>query len=373
MGCVPVSYLSFTFFAQNFSVGKKRKKKSSVYSSRKKILLAAAGTLVIALLIIAYIFYLKIYTPVVSVNANDPYLYVPTGSNYDSVLNSLQKNHTVSSVKNFDWVAKRMNLQNNIHAGKYRLSSSMSNYDLAALLRSGKQEPVKLVLNKFRLKEDFSGFISHKLEIDSLTLLNSLNDSDYLKKFSLTTNEAMALFIPNTYEFFWNTSTDQFMNRMQREYDRFWTDERKSKAQQINLTPVEVITLASIIEEETNYDAEKSRIAGVYLNRLNAGMNLEADPTVKFALKNFTLKRILDIHLNFNSPYNTYMHQGLPPGPICTPSVASIDAVLNAERNDYYYFCADPDKPGTHVFAKDYAHHLLNAKRYQQWLNQQTQ
>jgi UPF0755 protein len=263
-----------------------------------------------------------------------------------------------------------MNLQNNIHAGKYRIENRMSNYALAKVLRSGKQEPVKLVINKFRLKEDLVSFVSHKLETDSLTLITALNDSIYLRRFNLRKDEALALFIPNTYEFYWNTSPELFIGRMKREYDLFWNEERRQLAKDEKMKPVQVVILASIVEEETNYNPEKARIAGVYLNRIWAGMNLQADPTVKYSLKNFLLKRIYRIDLAFDSPYNTYRYKGLPPGPICTPSIASIDAVLHAEQHDYFYFCADPDKPGTHVFAKTLKEHQLNAKRYQHWLDQ---
>ena len=246
----------------------------------------------------------------------------------------------------------------------------MSNYDLVKLLRSGKQEPVKLVIIKFRLKEDLAGFVSEKLEADSATLITSLNDDVYLRSFDFNQQNAMSLFIPNTYEFYWNTSADQFFKRMKKEYDRFWSEQRREKAASLNLTPVQVISLASIVEEETNYEPEKSRIAGVYLNRIHDNMLLQADPTVKFALKDFSITRILNTHLSFVSPYNTYLNKGLPPGPICTPSVRTIDAVLNAEQNDYLYFCADPERPGTHVFAKTYHDHQLNAKKYQRWLSE---
>jgi UPF0755 protein len=322
---------------------------------------------------VAFFFYERIYAPAVTVSSGDPYLYIRTGTNYADLLRALDEKHLVRSIGQFDWVAQKMNVPNHVYPGKYRLENGMSNYDLGALLRSGRQEPVKLVLGKFRLKEELSAFVSQKLEADSMAVITALNDSDYLKRFSVTPDEALCLFIPNTYEFYWNSNHYQFLSRMKKEYDRFWNEERKAAAAKLNLSPTEVITLSSIVDEETNYDPEKSRIAGVYLNRLRKGMPLQADPTVRFALKDFTLKRILNSHLTVSSPYNTYRVTGLPPGPICTPSIASIDAVLRAERNEYYYFCADPDKPGTHVFAKDYQRHLLNARRYQRWLSQQKQ
>lgn len=349
-----------------------RKKKKGI-APWKKFLIAFGGIVLLSILIIAFSFYQKIYGPSVSVNPEDPYIYIPTGSNYDNLLSILQKNQLVHSIENFDWVARQMNLQSHIHPGKYHIENKMSNYALAKVLRSGIQEPVKLVINKFRLKEDLVGFISHKLEADSLTLITALDDSIYLRRFNLKQDEALALVIPNTYEFFWNTSAEQFIGRMNREYDHFWNEERIRLAADQKMRPVQAIILASIIEEETNYNPEKTRMAGVYLNRVRTGMSLQADPTVKYALKNFALKRILTVDLDFESPYNTYRHTGLPPGPICTPSIASIDAVLHAERNDYFYFCADPDKPGTHVFAKTYQQHMENARRYQRWLDRQGQ
>jgi UPF0755 protein len=226
------------------------------------------------------------------------------------------------------------------------------------------------VINKFRVKEDLAAFVSHRLEADSATLMNSLNDDVYLRPYDLDSQTCMALFIPNTYEFYWNTSVEQFLQRMKKEYEHFWNEERKNKAAALKLTPLQVTSLASIVEEETNYNPEKSRIAGVYLNRMKDKMMLQADPTVKFAIRDFSIRRVLNTHLAYVSPYNTYLNKGLPPGPICTPSIKTIDAVLNAEQHDYLYFCADPDKPGTHVFARTYHEHQLNAKRYQKWLMQ---
>ncbi|MEO5673870.1 MAG: endolytic transglycosylase MltG [Chitinophagales bacterium] len=345
------------------------KKRKQQFSKLKKFLFAFGGLLLLFAVIIAFSFYQKIYAPGVEIKKNDPYLYLPTSSNYDDLIAILEQNQLVHSIENFDWVARKMNLQNHIHPGKYKLEKNMSNSVLARLLRSGKQEPVKLVLKKFRLKEDVVSFVSHKLEADSITLITALNDPVYLRNFNLEPDAAIALFIPNTYEFYWNTSSEQFLIRMKKEYDRFWNEQRKQLAKSVNLTPVQVITLASIIEEETNYNHEKPRMAGLYLNRLKAGMKLQADPTVKFALKNFTLRRILYVHLSYESQFNTYRYPGLPPGPICTPSITSVDAVLHAERNDYFYFCADPDKPGTSVFARTLKEHQLNARRYQYWLD----
>jgi UPF0755 protein len=326
--------------------------------------------IVLFILIIGYSFYHKVYGPNVEYSGENKYLYIPTGTDYEQLVALLANRKIIRNIEAFQWVAVQMNFPGNVHPGKYRLIPRMSNYELIKLLRSGKQEPVNLVINKFRLKEDMAGFVSEKLEADSATLVMALNDAAYLRSFGFSPATSMAIFIPNTYQLYWNTNAEQFIQRMKKEYDHFWTTDRKSKAIALGLSPVQVITLASIVEEETNYNPEKSRIAGVYLNRIRKHMLLQADPTVRFAIKDFSIKRVRDKHLLFISPYNTYLNEGLPPGPICTPSINSIDAVLNAEQNDYLYFCASREKLGTHVFAKTYEGHLLNARRYQKWRNE---
>jgi UPF0755 protein len=247
----------------------------------------------------------------------------------------------------------------------------MNNYDLVKLIYSGNQTPVRLVINKRRTKNEFVSFISSKLEIDSTLLSQMLEDEVFLRQFDFTPDNVMVMFIPNTYEFYWTTKEHPFMERMKTEYEKFWTDERKKKANDLNLTPIEVSILASIVEEETNRNSEKPDIARVYLNRLKLNMPLQADPTVKFSLNNFFLKRIRSAQTQHDSPYNTYKYGGLPPGPICTPSIKSIDAVLNAPPTDYLYFCASAERPGYHVFSRTYNEHRKNALVYQKYLNKQ--
>lgn len=322
-------------------------------------------------LLIGYRFYHRIYAPNLSHETGGEYLYVPTGCDYDQLLVILTDQEVVRNMEAFAWVAMQMNLPGHINPGRYRLEKNMNNYELVKRIRGGLQEPVRLVINKFRRKADLAGFVGRKLEADSLDLLRLLNDVSAMEQYGLNPENSLALIIPNTYEFYWNTSADQFLKRMKKEYDNFWTTGRLAKAQHWNITPVEVSALASIVEEETNYQPEKSTIAGVYLNRLKKGMPLQADPTVRYAIGDFTITRVLNVHLAYVSAYNTYLNAGLPPGPICTPSVKTMDAVLNAQEHDYLYFCADPDKPGTHAFAASYQQHLINAKRYQQWLNSQ--
>ncbi|MGB3074631.1 MAG: endolytic transglycosylase MltG [Chitinophagales bacterium] len=346
-----------------------KKKKSQ--SKLRRYVIAFFVVVGIFAVLIGYRYYHRVYAPNIEFADEKEFLYIPTGSDYEQLLAILYDKKIVKNIEAFEWVATKMELRGNVHAGKYRLEKNMNNYELVKMIRGGLQEPVKLVIIKFRLKEDVAGFVGRKLEADSVAILNALNDEYELTQFSLTPENSISLIIPNTYEFRWNTNAVQFMKRMKKEYDRFWTADRKSQAALLQLTPAEVITLASIVEEETNYQSEKSTVAGVYLNRIHRGMVLQADPTVKFAIKDFSIKRVLNVHLAFVSPYNTYLNKGLPPGPICTPSIKTVDAVLNAEQHDYLYFCANPDKPGTHSFAKTYQQHLLNARRYQEWLGRQ--
>jgi UPF0755 protein len=276
----------------------------------------------------------------------------------------------VKSVETFKWVATQLKLPENVHPGRYKIEQGMSNLQLVRLLHSGKQTPVKLVFNKFRTKEQLASFVASKLELDSLVLLRALNDEVFLNQFGFNPDNSMALFIPNTHEFYWNVSLEKFFTRLYDAYKNFWNESNIAKAKQVGLTPVETIILASIIEEETNDNDEKPIIASVYLNRLRRNELLQADPTVKFALRRFEIRRVLKVHTETRSPYNTYLNKGLPPGPICTPSVSSIKAVLNSASTNYLFFCADPENPGKHVFATNYVQHLKNASRFQKSLNQ---
>jgi len=318
----------------------------------------------------AFQLYNGIKEPNVNLESNQPaYIYIPTGSDYKDVINILYSNNLIINRASFEWVAEKKTYTTNIKPGKYKITNGMSNNSLINLLRSGKQESVRLVFNKIRTKELFASVISRQIEMDSISLVNKLNDIEYLKKYSKNLETAMSLFIPNTYEFYWNTDVDGFMERMLNEYERFWNKSRKKKAANLNMTCEEIITLASIVEEETIKNDEKRRLAGVYINRLNKRMRLQADPTVKFAIGDFNFKRVLNKHLEFDSPYNTYRHAGLPPGPICIPSIASIDAVLDSENHKYYYFCAKDDFSGYHAFAKTLKQHNQNAAKYRSALN----
>ena len=295
--------------------------------------------------------------------------YIRTGSSFDDVIRDLDTQHLIKNPRTFEWVAKQLGYDEKVKAGKYVIEKGSSIFAIVRMLRSGRQTPVNLVINKLRTKEDFARKIASSFECDSAEMMSLLNNQDSLYKFKLDTNTVMTAIIPNTYSFFWNTTAARIFKRLFEEHEVFWNEERKKRAAGLNLTPAQVYILASIVEEETNMEADKGKIASVYLNRMETGMRLAADPTVKFAMKNFSLTRIYHKHLAFPSPYNTYQNPGLPPGPICTPSTKTIDAVLNAPSTSYLYFVAKPDLRGYSNFSITYEEHLRNAKAYQQALD----
>ncbi len=323
-----------------------------------------------AFIFITVTFYLYQVTQTANlqVDKEATYLYIPSGAVYATVMDSLKKNNIIQDELSFSFLAKLLKYQERVKAGRYRIEKNMGNLAAIRLLRAGLQEPVKVTFTNVRLKEELPGKICKNLEADSTTFAAMIDDPEFVKKWGFDTVSITTMFLPNTYEFYWNTSAEQVLERFHKEYKKFWTEERKQKAKAIGFSPVKVSVLASIIEAETNQNDEKRRMAGTYINRLTAeetNRRLQADPTLKFALKNFGIKRILNVHKEVNSPYNTYKYPGLPPGPINLPSVASIDAVLNYEKNDYLYFCAREDFSGHHTFAITYADHLANARLYQ--------
>lgn len=297
------------------------------------------------------------------------YLYIRTGSTYEDVKASLLEGGFVRNMWSFDLLAKRAGYPARVKAGKYHISAGMSNYNMVRMLRNGRQTPVKLVINKLRTKQELVNLVAKNLEADSLKLKALLADNTYLSEFGLDSQTAMAAIIPDTYEFWWNTNADKTFRKLAKYYDQYWTDARRQKAAAKNLSPLQVMTIASIVEEETNKNDEKGNIASVYINRLRAGMPLQADPTVKFAVGDFAIRRVNSTHTQNPSPYNTYRYKGLPPGPICTPSKKTIEAVLNAPDTKYIYFCAKEDFSGYHRFASNYNEHMQNARLYQQALN----
>jgi len=297
------------------------------------------------------------------------YIYIRTGASYSEVLDTLYKRKLIINHVSFEQVAKKKKYPSMVHPGKYKITEGMSNNALVNELRSGEQEPVKITFNNIRKKEELAGKLGEKLEPDSAHLLEAINDEDLLGKYGFNRENALALFIPNTYSMYWNTTPADFMARMAKEYKNFWNDERKEKAKALNMTQTQVMVLASIVDRETQSENDKPIIAGVYINRLKKNMPLEADPTLIWAANDFTIKRVLNIHKQIESPYNTYKHTGLPPGPICIPAVSSIDGVLDYTKHNYLYFCAKEDLSGGSCFAATYEEHMKNAHKYQDALN----
>ncbi len=297
------------------------------------------------------------------------FFYVRTGSTYQEVNQKLATQHIIQHPRIFNKVADYLKYPASVKAGKFRIKPGMSILNLVRMLRAGNQEPINLVINKLRTKQDLIKKLRENFEADSSTIAGFINNADSLKKFNVDTNTLLSLVIPNTYTFYWNTSVPDIFQKLNAENKKFWNTERTRQADKHGFSNKEMYILASIVEEETNANADKGKIASVYINRINKGMRLAADPTVKFALNDFSLKRIYFKHLRVQSPYNTYVNTGLPPGPICTPSLKTLDAVLNAPETDYTFFVAKPDFSGYSNFATTYDQHKIFAKAYQQSLD----
>lgn len=310
------------------------------------------------------------YQPNIKLNEKtEQFIYIPTNSNFSDVVRILSDEGMLIDKNSFEWVAERKKYKFNVKAGRYFINREMNNNELTNLLRSGEQTPVKVTFNHLRTKEQLAGKISTQIEADSIAIINQLRDTSFLLETGLNNDNINCLFIPNTYEFYWNTSAKAFLNRMQQEYEKFWNKERITKAAKIRLTKFEVSALAAIVEMESYKKDERPIIARLYLNRLEKRMKLQSDPTVIFAIGDFSIRRVLTKDLKINSPYNTYLNKGLPPGPICLPSINAIDAVLNASKNDYLFMCAKEDFSGYHNFAKTSREHSKNAKKYRRALN----
>ena len=297
------------------------------------------------------------------------YLYIDDDDDIDSVTTKLDGITAGFGASAVSVLARHTGYAGHIRTGRYALEPDMGALVFFRHLRNGQQEPVRLVIPSVRTKQRFAEEVCSELMLDTDSLLLALDDSATCAEYGLDTCTIMSMFIPNTYELYWNIPLSKFLKKMKTENDRFWAGERQQKADALQLSPVEVITLASIIDEETANNGEKPMIAGMYYNRLKQGMPLQADPTIKYALQQFELRRIYTKLLNVESPYNTYRNTGLPPGPIRIPSVAGIDAVLNLVHHDYLYMCAKEDFSGTHNFARTYAEHLANAAKYSAALN----
>ncbi len=352
----------------------KRSRKSGKKKSTKRTrftVFLVLGILLVFALAFGYWAYRTVMSPNVrSADGHDVELFIPTGSDYDQVKALLDKADCLTSEKSFDWVAKKKELPDHIHPGHYVLKNGMSTNQLVNMLRGGLQTPVRITFNNIRDVDQLAGRIAKQIEADSASIAQRLHNQDYIGQLGFNSRTIPALFLPDTYEFYWNTDAEGFVNRMFQEYNKFWNEERKRQAQSKGLTPIQVSTLASIVNKETNMTDEMPRVAGVYINRLKNNWLLQADPTLIFALNDYSIKRVLNVHKEVESPYNTYKHIGLPPGPICIPSITAVKSVLNAEDHNYYFFCAKEDFSGYHNFAKTLAEHNRNAAKYQQALNQ---
>ena len=335
---------------------------------RLKILTFIFGLLILIAVIIGYYIRNTAFKPIEL--EETVYIYIEPSTKYDEVVDQIKKQVNLPSEKFFKIISEKMKYPETIKTGRYAIRDGMTMPEIIRMLRSGNQSAVKLTFNNMRTNENLAGRISNQLMLDSVELLNVLKDETKLEVLGFDTNTIAAMFIPNTYEVYWDTSIDNLMNRMKKEYTSFWNESRKDKAKEIGLSPIEVSILASIVEEEATYSDEYSIVAGLYLNRLKRGQRLEADPTIKFALNDFSLRRILYKHLEVESPYNTYRNEGLPPGPIRIPSIRGIDATLSPQDHKYLFMCAKEDLSGRHNFATTHAEHLRNAARYQRALNE---
>lgn len=348
-------------------VRKKTKRKSPIIYRISLWLLLIA-------IVVAVIFLINLYnsffTPSVTTNKeNTALLYIPTGADFETVLSELGKKNLLTDKTGFIRLAKKKNYTFSVKPGRYRVTNGMSNNELLNMLRSGKQEPVRFMFTHVRSLKDLARIASDQLEPKQIEFSRYLLNDSVPTLFGFTKETFPAMFIPNTYEMYWNTDPEEFAKRMKREYIAFWAGSRSKKAEEIKLTRIEVSILASIVDQESLHDDENATIAGVFMNRIENGIPLQSDPTVIYAVNDFTIRRVLNVHRKIKSPYNTYLNRGLPPGPISIPTIAAIDAVLNYSSHNYLYFCAKPDLSGYHNFARTLSQHNENARSYHNALN----
>ncbi len=340
----------------------------------KKILWAIALIGLVVAAYLAYFVYSAMFKPNTSFNNENAYVFIPSDADYNEVRAQLEP--LLLDIDAFDALAKRKKYIAHIKAGRYEIKKGMSNNDIINSIRSN-NIPIKVSFNNQETLEKLAGRIANQIEADSLSLIETMTSEAFYEKSGFSKQTALGMYIPNSYEFFWNTSAEEFRDRMLKEYNRFWNDSRNAKAKALNMSRDKVMALASIVYEESKQASEQPRIAGVYMNRLRIGMPLQADPTLKFAAyqlpqyKNTVIKRVLNIHKEIESPYNTYMNAGLPPGLIAMPDISAIDAVLNYEKHNYLYFAADAKRLGFHKFAKTLSQHNVNAREYQRYLSAQ--
>jgi len=341
------------------------KKQSS--GTFRKFVIALVVIVIIALAGTGIFYYLRLFGA--NVSGKQEYLYIHTGAGYNEVYDTIRNQQVVNDTTTFNWAAHNMKYVNRVKPGRYRLKKGISNHQLVRMLQLGEQEPVNLAFHNIRLKEQFAGFVGSKLEPDSLAILQLLDSAKFVQEYGFTPENVYTMFMPDTYTIYWNSSPKNFFLHIYSNYEKFWTPQRKQQAAAIGLSPIQVSILASIVDAEALHDDEMPAIAGLYLNRLHKGINLEADPTLIFAAHDFTIHRVLNKHKLINSPYNTYMYKGLPPGPIMMPSVNAVKAVLNYQKSDYLYMCAKEDFSGYHNFADNLAQHQINARKFQKALD----
>jgi UPF0755 protein len=342
--------------------------------SKKGKIISIISVVVISIAIVyGYILYSKIFSANTKFDASEVYVNIPTDSDFQKVRSIMTA--YVADMETFDMVAEKKKYISNVKSGRFLLRKGMNNNDIINSLRQSL--PVNITFNNQERLEDFCARIASQIEADSLGLMAAITQEQFLTENNYTPDNVLSLFIPNSYEFFWDTDAMSFRNRMVKEHRKFWTPERLEKAKAQNLTPTEVYILASIVHKETVKTDERPRVAGVYLNRLKKGIKLEADPTVIYAVKknsndfNLQIKRVLNKDLVTDNPFNTYKYNGLPPGPIAMPDISAIDAVLNPEQHDYIYFCASVSRFGYHEFAVTPAQHEANRQKYVAWINAQ--
>ena len=335
---------------------------------RTKIILGIFTSAILLVVVAGGYIYSKLTSPFFDVKET-VYLYIDDKKDYNDLLLQLQSTAKIKDIGMFRKLAEALDYPLQMKTGRYAVTSEISCKDMLLNLKRGNQTPCKITFNNIRLKSELPENIGPQLMFGPAALQQKLNDPEIYAKYGFDEQTIQCMFIPNTYEMYWNISVERFLDRMKREYDQFWTSERLAKAAKIPLTPAQVSTLASIVEEETIVSDEYPVVAGLYINRLKRGMLLQADPTVKYAIGDFTLRRILYVHLEVDSPYNTYKYAGLPPGPIRIPSIKGLDAVLNHTHHQYLYMCAKEDFSGRHNFATTLTEHSRNAQRYQAALN----
>lgn len=340
----------------------------------KKIFLAILFLGLIGMAVFAWFVYNTVLISNTAFNNDEAHVYIPTNASFTDVLEELEP--LLKDAETFTTVAKRKGYVNNVKSGHFIIQKGMNNNDIINTIRS-RNIPIMVKFNNQERLEDLAGAVASQIEADSISILQAMKDTHFMAENKFSEHTVLGMYVPNTYEFYWNTSAENFRDKMKAEYGRFWNETRKAKAKELNMTPSQVTSLAAIVQKETAKVEERPRVAGVYINRLKSGMLLQADPTVIYAKKrlenNFDqiIKRVLYKDLEIDSPYNTYKYAGVPPGPIAMPDITSIDAVLNFEKHDYLYFVANVENFGYHKFAKTLAQHNRNKAAYVRWINEQ--